>query len=624
MTPDRDARTRNESPALLAIISVGAVVYFGLLALISWHTLLPEPAAAATNVGMIAATLLFATLMYFHAVLCLGPTRATAFLLVCVVVSYPAEVASVRFDWLYESDLVYHDVLGWKPHGVPVLMPLAWFMMMYPAYIIANLIGDLRLTFGSCPAGRVLWLSVISAVVMTAWDLSQDPYSVHSMHAWSWLSGGEFFGIPRANFRGWILVTLFTNLAYRSWERRIPHDPPTRMVLWLSLIPVLVYVASGIFNVIATVPTDVRLLPPFTMGIASLLAVRRLVGLRGRTDDLTASSVVSRPTVIGSRPWIRFLVMAAWFVLLAVLVEAGLALRPPLDGAHLPFLTMAPIFAVASLASGWLILGGKRILVFFLLCVVLCYLAEVVGVATGVPFGRYSYADGAIGTKWLHVPWTVPLAWFSMMLPSYVITNLLVDLAPTPHPRPEWHRYLWLVGVGALVMTAWDLALDPYMVSQQGAWTWLDVGSWSFLGVPFSNYGGWLLVTGLFFLIYRLTDRYLLTRGAGRRVPIGSLRELDGRPVSGRFRTTPLSDTRRVPGLERGLEALHVDPAAALGEQGVLEAHPVAVDPGGAPGLVEGLSLQRTGEEERHGEQRRCGQRGGGADDSARSLPEAP
>jgi len=55
---------------------------------------------------------------------------------------------------------------------VPLLIPLAWFMMIYPSYVLANLIA------GETPAGtrggfgRAVWLAALSALVMTAWDVA--------------------------------------------------------------------------------------------------------------------------------------------------------------------------------------------------------------------------------------------------------------------------------------------------------------------------------------------------------------------------------------------------------------------------------------------------------------------
>jgi uncharacterized membrane protein len=50
--------------------------------------------------------------------------------------------------------------------------------------------------------------------------------------------------------------------------------------------------------------------------------------------------------------------------------------------------------------------------------------------------------------------------------------------------------------IGALVMTAWDVVMDPGMAAA-GNWTW-DAGG-SYFGVPRRNYLGWLATT---FIVY--------------------------------------------------------------------------------------------------------------------------
>ncbi len=53
-----------------------------------------------------------------------------------------------------------------------------------------------------------------------------------------------------------------------------------------------------------------------------------------------------------------------------------------------------------------------------------------------------------------------------------------------------------VAAVAALVMTAWDLVMDPGMAAA-GNWIWEQGGA--YFGVPVHNYFGWLLTT---FLVY--------------------------------------------------------------------------------------------------------------------------
>jgi uncharacterized membrane protein len=106
---------------------------------------------------------------------------------------------------------------------------------------------------------------------------------------------------------------------------------------------------------------------------------------------------------------------------------------------------------------------------------------ESVGLATGFPYGSYTYGD-VLGPRLLGVPFLVPLAWLMMAWPSWVLAG---RLAARPVAR---------VAVAAAVFAAWDVVLDPQMV-QAGYWTWAHPrpGLPGIGTVPLTNLAGWLL-----------------------------------------------------------------------------------------------------------------------------------
>lgn len=112
-------------------------------------------------------------------------------------------------------------------------------------------------------------------------------------------------------------------------------------------------------------------------------------------------------------------------------------------------------------------------------------IAEAVGVATGWPFGAYTYT-GTLGPEVLGVPAVVPLAWAMMAWPALVVARTLAGRGPA------------VVAVGAVALTAWDVFLDPQMVDA-GHWTWFhpEPGLPLISGVPLTNYAGWLLVSAV-------------------------------------------------------------------------------------------------------------------------------
>ena len=126
-------------------------------------------------------------------------------------------------------------------------------------------------------------------------------------------------------------------------------------------------------------------------------------------------------------------------------------------------------------------------------------LFESVGVATGWVYGPYHYTD-KLGPKFLGlVPYLIPVAWFMMTYPSYVIATRLA-----PAFKSIWAWRLWVAAVGAVVMTAWDLAMDP-MMAGGGHWIWEVEGA--YFGIPLQNFWGWWLTVFVSFLLFLTVGR---------------------------------------------------------------------------------------------------------------------
>jgi putative membrane protein len=91
----------------------------------------------------------------------------------------------------------YTPLLQPQLAGVPWLIPLAWLMMLPPAWAVAWIITGGR---------SRLHLAMVSALAFTAWDLFLDPQMV-AWGFWEWEQPGAYFGIPLVNFLGWLFVS---------------------------------------------------------------------------------------------------------------------------------------------------------------------------------------------------------------------------------------------------------------------------------------------------------------------------------------------------------------------------------------------------------------------------------
>lgn len=171
---------------------------------------------------------------------------------------------------------------------------------------------------------------------------------------------------------------------------------------------------------------------------------------------------------------------------------------------------LAAVGILAACAHAALFYGRKDALVIFAICLVVTFVMENLGATTGFPFGHYHFE---VGTNLPHVgaiPLIVGPLWFGMGYFSWILAGTL--LGATARPASKFELLAWPV-VAALVMTQWDVVMDPPLSTIAKAWIWHDGGA--HFGVPLSNYAGWLLTSWLFFQAFAI----YLSRRPGLPVP---------------------------------------------------------------------------------------------------------
>lgn len=162
----------------------------------------------------------------------------------------------------------YTDRLQPQLGNVPVIIPLAWLMMLPPAWAVATAILRPQQRRTQSSVGRLLAFVALSAVAFTAWDLFLDPQMVR-WGFWVWNQSGAYFGIPLLNFAGWLLASaLITALVYGVLR---PPAVPVRPLLTIYAITwVLETIGLGIFWGMV----GPALIGCAVMGLLLLLAIR--------------------------------------------------------------------------------------------------------------------------------------------------------------------------------------------------------------------------------------------------------------------------------------------------------------------------------------------------------------
>lgn len=227
----------------------------------------------------VATVVLGYLLSVTHALLSRGPRAAAALIAVATGGGLAIEALGVATGFPFGS-YDYSGELGPKLLGVPLVIPLAWTWMAWPAWLAA-----VRLTSraGSGPGSRAdqhsLGRVALAAAGLAAWDLFLDPQMVAEGY-WVWLNQTPALpglpGIPVSNYLGWLLfavllMALLRPLGGATVGVVAPDDAPMyALYLWTYFSSVLAHAvflglpASALWGTavmsVAAVPLTVTLL----------------------------------------------------------------------------------------------------------------------------------------------------------------------------------------------------------------------------------------------------------------------------------------------------------------------------------------------------------------------------
>lgn len=158
----------------------------------------------------------------------------------------------------------YTEALAPLLGGVPLIIPIAWLMMLPAAWGVAAAIT------GAQSGWRFV---AVSAAAFTAWDFFLDPQMVHWGY-WVWHEPGGYFGIPWVNFSGWLLAS-----ALITWLVRPKPLPQAPLIAIYTITWLLQSVGQALFW---NMPGP-ALVGFFTMGFFVVLSIHQSFN---RTLDL--------------------------------------------------------------------------------------------------------------------------------------------------------------------------------------------------------------------------------------------------------------------------------------------------------------------------------------------------
>ncbi|MFF5216278.1 carotenoid biosynthesis protein [Micromonospora sp. NPDC000442] len=184
-----------------------------LLALLVLAQICYPLTGGVTRARLTVATVVLGYLLSVgHALATRGPRAAAALVAVATGGGFAIEALGVATGFPFGS-YDYSGQLGPKLAGVPLIIPLAWTWMAWPAWLAAT-----RITGGS--SGRWRWPGriVLATVGLATWDLFLDPQMVAEGH-WVWRDATPALpglpGIPVSNYLGWLLFAVLMMTALR-------------------------------------------------------------------------------------------------------------------------------------------------------------------------------------------------------------------------------------------------------------------------------------------------------------------------------------------------------------------------------------------------------------------------
>ncbi len=141
---------------------------------------------------------------------------------------YCVEVAGVQTGVIF-GKYHYGATLGFAAWGVPLILGVNWFFLVYATRsIAANLVKD------------PLLLCLFAAALMTAYDFVLEPVAVR-YDFWTWESGV----IPNQNYIAWFVVSFLFHYLFLKWVPMTSNSMAQRLLLIQIIFFTVLHLKAG-------------------------------------------------------------------------------------------------------------------------------------------------------------------------------------------------------------------------------------------------------------------------------------------------------------------------------------------------------------------------------------------
>ncbi len=166
------------------------------------------------------------------------------FFFITYAVGFAAELVGVNTGALF-GNYAYGPVLGVQYHGVPWLIGINWFIMIYCAGTISSNIYNwsnrqlIVMQAEVKPALQLFSFITDGALLATLFDFVLEPVAV-KLHYWRWLGNGD---IPFYNYTCWFVISALLLTVFRL----LPFEKNNRLAVHLFIIQLIFFLSLRVF-----------------------------------------------------------------------------------------------------------------------------------------------------------------------------------------------------------------------------------------------------------------------------------------------------------------------------------------------------------------------------------------
>ena len=154
-----------------------------------------------------------------HGAVCLGLYNILTFLAITFIVSLILEIIGSKKGYIFGGKYHYNkeNTPGYLIFGVPILIPVAWFGIIYMCSNFCIYLTEINFPFETLPN---YYFILLTAVFVMFLDLVLDPLAVDEKR-WSWEYPGIYYGVPFLNFIGWLMVPISVLLIFHQFSKEL-------------------------------------------------------------------------------------------------------------------------------------------------------------------------------------------------------------------------------------------------------------------------------------------------------------------------------------------------------------------------------------------------------------------